>query len=212
MNDYLSQEQGLSVPASTFLVFWFGVGSAGGGILGGVLGSKAMRINRVYLPLFMALTTFLGIFPFLGLIDLKLNGPSLLAIFLSFMGGLTANLPSVNVRPCLLNVNPPETRGATMTAANLMINVARGFGPSLIILGQIVFGVDRQYSFNFTLIVFWTITTFLLLILAKTLPEDQDAMDAELARYAESKISADQGENANLLNDGSHFFDDDATL
>jgi hypothetical protein len=52
----------------------------------------------------------------------------------------------------------------------------------------------------------------LLLILAKTLPEDQDAMDAELARYAESKISADQGENANLLNDDSHFFDDDATL
>jgi hypothetical protein len=37
-----------------------------------------------------------------------------------------------------------------MTAANLMINVARGFGPSLIILGQTVFGVDRQYSFNFT--------------------------------------------------------------
>ena len=62
------------------------------------------------------------------------------------------------------------------------------------------------------LIVFWTITTFLLLILAKTLPEDQDAMDAELARYAESKISADQGEHANLLNDDSHFFDDDATL
>jgi predicted MFS family arabinose efflux permease len=75
LNDYLSLEQGLSIPASTFLVFWFGVGSAGGGILGGVLGSKAMRMNRVYLPLFMALTTFWGIFPFWGLIDLKLNRP-----------------------------------------------------------------------------------------------------------------------------------------
>ena len=149
LNDYLSQEQGLTVPASTFLVFWFGIGSAVGGIWGGMLGSKAMRMNRVFLPLFMAATTLAGIFPFLGLLDMNLKGHTLLAVFLSFMGGMVANLASVNVRPCLLNVNPPEARGATMTAANLMINVARGFGPSLIIMGQTFFGVDRQYSFNF---------------------------------------------------------------
>ena len=37
-------------------------------------------------------------------------------------------------------------------------------------------------------------------------------MDAELARYAEAKISADQGKNTNIINDDSQFVDDDETL
>lgn len=189
LNDYFSQEQGMSVTASTVLILWFGFGCASGGIIGGAIGTQMMRINRAMLPLFMAFSTILGILPFMGLLDLKLNGASLLAIFLAFVAPLIANLPSVNVRPCILNVNPPETRGAAMTAANMMVNVARGFGPSLVTLSQRFFGASRQYSFNLALIVFWSITTVLLMILAKTLPHDQDAMDAELERYAASKIS-----------------------
>lgn len=81
-----------------------------------------------------------------------------------------------------------------MTAANLMINVARGAGPSLVTLSQRGLGVSRQYSFNLTIITFWSITTVLLVILAKTLPSDQEKMDAELARYAKSRINS----NTNL--------------
>jgi translation initiation factor 4G len=148
LNDYLSQEQGLSVPEATFLVFYFGIGSAVGGILGGYLGTIASGISRLSLPLFMALSTFVGIFPFLGLLDLNLRRWPILALMLSFTGGCIANLPAVNVRPCLLNVNPPETRAAAMTTANIMIQIARGSGPSLIILLQRLHGVTRQYSFN----------------------------------------------------------------
>ena len=190
LNDYFSQEQGMSVRASTILILWFGLGCAAGGIFGGMIGTKMLKINRALLPLFMAFSTVLGIFPFLGLLDLKLSGASLMAIFLAFLAPCIANLPSVNVRPCILNVNPPETRGAAMTAANMMVNVARGFGPSLVTLSQRYLGASRQYSFNLSLIVFWSITTVLLVILAKTLPHDQDAMDAELERYAASKISS----------------------
>jgi len=189
LNDFLSQEQGLSVREATFLVFWFGVGSASGGVLGGYLGSQVTRINRSFLPLFMALSTFLGIFPFLGLLDLDLDTWPIISVVFAFSGGCIANLPSVNIRPCLLNVNPPETRGAAMTAANLMINVARGAGPSLITFAQTLWGVSRQFSFNISLVVFWSITSILLVLLAKTLPEDQDAMDTELARYAQTKIN-----------------------
>lgn len=178
----------MSVAASTILIVWFGLGCAAGGIIGGTIGTKLIRINRSFLPLFMSFSTAVGILPFLGLLDLKLHGASLLAIFLAFVGPCIANLPSVNVRPCLLNVNPPETRGAAMTAANLMVNVGRGAGPSIVTLSQQFFDATRQYSFNLSLIVFWSITTLLLAILAKTLPHDQDAMDAELERYAESKI------------------------
>lgn len=189
LNDYLSQEKGLSVPAATILVLWFGLGAASGGIAGGFLGMQAMRINRAMLPILMAAATFVGIFPFLGLLDFEFHSANLLGAVLGYSGGFIANLPSVNVRPCLINVNPPETRGAAMTAANLIISVARGLGPLLITLSQAMFGVTRQYSFNMVLIIFWSITTVLLLILAKTFPTDQDAMDAELARYVDSMIN-----------------------
>jgi len=219
LNDYLSQEQGLSVPKSTLLILWFGLGCAAGGVIGGLCGSWCMRINRTLLPLFMAATTLLGTFPFLGLLDLDLNKDGIqVCILLSFVGGLIANLPSVNVRPCLLNVNPPETRGAAMTAANLMINVARGAGPSLITISQKIFGVTRQYSFNITLIVFWSITTLLLIILANTLPYDQDQMESELARYAKTKTdrsryNKDHHHNHNNNNNNSATeFDEAARL
>ena len=36
--------------------------------------------------------------------------------------------------------------------------------------------------------MFWSITTLLLLILAKTLPDDQDNMEKELAKYVEGQL------------------------
>ncbi len=38
--------------------------------------------------------------------------------------------------------------------------------------------------------MFWSVTTLLLLILAKTLPDDQDKMEKELAKYVESKLNS----------------------
>ena len=159
LNDYLSQERGFSVPDATYLVFVFGLGCAAGGVLGGWWGQIFMRRNRSYLPLFMALTTFLGIFPFLALLNGSFtNAHGFDAVFFSFMGGLVASLPSVNVRPCIINVNPPETRGAALTAANLIICLARGAGPSCITLMGIIWGVNRQFSFNVTVRMFCVCT------------------------------------------------------
>jgi translation initiation factor 4G len=151
LNDYLSQERGFSVPDATYLVAVFGVGCAVGGILGGYWGGIVQSWNRSYLPLFMALTTLLGIFPFLGLLNGTFrNAHGLLAVGYSFLGGSIASLPSVCVRPCLINVNPPETRGAALTAANLIIQLARGAGPSCITLLGAILKLDRQFSFNVT--------------------------------------------------------------
>jgi predicted MFS family arabinose efflux permease len=151
LNDFLSQERNFSVPDATFLVFLFGLGCAVGGVLGGYLGQKAQAINRSYLPLFMSATTLLGILPFLGLLNSNFSsarGPR--AVFFSISGGIIASLPAVNVRPVLINVNPPETRGASLTAANLLINLGRGFGPSCITLMGTIWHVDRKFAFNVT--------------------------------------------------------------
>lgn len=190
LNDYLSQERGFSVPDATFIVLVFGVGSAVGGVLGGYLGAKIQGIKRSYLPVFMSVTTLLGALPFIGLLNgHTTNAHGYWAEMYSFMGGCLASMPAVNVRPCLINVNPPETRGASLTAANLIINVARGVGPSCITLLGSSFSLSRQSSFNITLLAFWAISAVQLACLAKTLPQDQDNMEAELARYAASALA-----------------------
>jgi len=188
LNDYLSQEQSMSVPDATMLVLWFGIGCALGGILGGYLGQLTMTMDRSYLPLFMAASTFLGMFPFLALLNGPFHTAGILPCFYALVGGCVANLPSVNMRPCIINVNAPEVRGASLNASNIAINLARGAGPSCITIMSAIWGVSRQFSFNVTIIVFWTISAAMLGFLAKTLPHDQDAMETELARYAETAL------------------------
>jgi len=192
LNDYLSQEKGFTVPEATFMVMLFGVGCAIGGIAGGYFGQLFMSRNRSYLPLYMAASTFLGIFPFLGLLNSEFpNHHGYQAKIYSILGGCIASLPSVNVRPCILNVNPPETRGAALTAANLLVTLGRGMGPSCIVVMGSVFQASRQLSINVTLAGFWTISAIQLVFLSKTLPRDQDAMEEELARYAASAQGQD---------------------
>lgn len=199
LNDYLSQERGFSVPAATYLVFLFGLGCAVGGVLGGYWGQLVQRKDRRLLPLFMAFTTEFGILPFLGMLNVKIpRAHGTLGVVFAFGSGLVASLPSVNVRPCLINVNPPETRGAALTAANLLINLGRGVGPSCVtLLG--LYNVTRQNALNLTLTTFWTISAVQLIMLAKTLPRDQDAMEAELAQYAASAIKERQGNGLHQL-------------
>ena len=192
LNDYLSQEQSMSVPDATMLVLWFGIGCALGGILGGYLGQLTMNMDRKYLPYFMAASTFLGMFPFLALLNGPFHTAGILPCFYALLGGCVANLPSVNMRPCIINVNAPQVRGASLNASNIAINLARGAGPSCITLMGAIWGVSRRFSFNVTLIVFWTISAVMLGFLAQTLPRDQDAMETELARYAETALEKDE--------------------
>ena len=100
------------------------------------------------MPVFMSISTFLGIFPFLWVLNATYASASIIPCFFSFLSGCVASLPSVNVRPALINVNPPESRGATLTAANLIINTARGVGPSFV-TAIIAFGYTREDAFNF---------------------------------------------------------------
>lgn len=209
LNDFLSQEKGFSVPDATFMVMLFGVGCAIGGICGGYIGQVCQKHNRHLLPLFMAVATFCGILPFLGLLNSEFaNKHGYKAMGYSILGGCIASLPSVNVRPCILNVNPPETRGAALTAANLLVAIGRGIGPCCITLMGTIFSISRKSAFNFTLSLFWTVTAILLLFLVKTLPEDQDLMEEGLARYAEelskqrSEFELIHGSTANQGHDG----------
>jgi len=188
LNDYLSQEQGLSVRSATFLVCVYGVGCAVGGILGGYLGGYFAQQKETYLPIFMGTTTIIGVIPYLGMLDITLKGhrSNFIPIALAFFAGMIESLPSVNIRPCLISVNPPEVRGAALTTANLIINLARGVGPVFMTKICAHFDVLRKASMNFILIFFWIIAGIQLFLLAFTLPQDKDRMEKELTRYANS--------------------------
>lgn len=211
LNDFLSQEKGFSVPDATLLVMVFGIGCGIGGIAGGYIGQLCLQKNRKYLPYFMAVTTALGILPFIALLETNFEndaGVGYLAMTYSLLGGCIASLPSVNVRPCIINVNPPETRGAALTASNLLITLGRGIGPSCITLMGTIAKLSRQTAFNWTLTVFWVITAIQLLFLAQTFPKDQDDMEAELAQYAATQTTTAASISTESL-DTKHFEDDD---
>ena len=161
LNDFLGQERGLTVPDATGLVAVFGGGCAVGGVVGGFLGQSLSSGSgnsgngdpRRRLPLFMSIATLIGILPFLALLDDPsyhgYDRPSLWKPYLyAFFAGCISSLPSVNVRPCLINVNPPELRGAALTAANLIINLARGAGPTFLTTMMGVWNIDRTYGLN----------------------------------------------------------------
>lgn len=211
-NDYLSQEQNLSVPQATYIVALFGVGSAIGAIYGGIIGAKLYAKDRRLLPFFMSLSTFVGTFPFLGFLDIPISGIRFLVSLSAIVAGIIINLQSVNVRPCLINVNPPETRGATLTAANLLINLGRGIGPSTITMGKSIWGLSRQFSFNLSLIIFNTLSSVLLIILMFTLPNDQDAMDAELEQYAKKMVDKAQNDYSSTTSYQSDYDDSESII
>jgi translation initiation factor 4G len=235
LNDFLSQEKGLTVSDATFVVAVFGFGAAAGGIFGGYLGGLANQANRSYLPLFMALTTYLGILPFLALLnDPTYTQANWKPCLYAFAGGCLASMPSVNVRPCIINCNPPEIRGAALTAANLVINSARGTGVSSFCSVSIMrrsfgkrcspvlspytltsqaffltsmmrmWGVDRQSGFNVLIIIFWSLTAIQLAVLAKTLPADEEQMLTDLLTYADSKIALANGYGSVSLDEDNH--------
>mmetsp|Transcript_23529 Transcript_23529/g.53699 ORF Transcript_23529/g.53699 Transcript_23529/m.53699 type:complete len:740 (-) Transcript_23529:722-2941(-) len=189
LNDYLSQERHLSVADATYLVGIFGAGCAAGGIGGGYLGQLCYEFDKRFLIIFMSITTFLGILPMLALINHEFSHASLVPCIYAFFGGCIANLPSVNVRPLIINVNPPEIRGAALTAANLLISLARGIGPSFMTSLVGVFKADRQESFNILIISFWVITALLLIALVWTVPADQRKMEEGLREYVILKTS-----------------------
>ena len=146
---------------SSIRVLWYGIGCAGGGILGGYWGQLLQAKNRMYLPVFMASTTFLAIVPFAILLNTSFtNAHTIGAMVLATSAGFTLSLPSVCVRPCLLNVNPPETRSAALTAATLFTNIGKGFGPSCVTLLISLFHVDRHFAMNLTVRNYRFVSTF----------------------------------------------------
>jgi predicted MFS family arabinose efflux permease len=73
LNDYLSQDKGLTVKQATFIVLLFGIGAAVGGLVGGVSGQRVYNRDTRLLPIFIGLCQIVAVFPMCYMINMDLG-------------------------------------------------------------------------------------------------------------------------------------------
>jgi predicted MFS family arabinose efflux permease len=93
----------------------------------------AYKRSKVLLPVIMSASTILGTLPMFVIINAKYTTATtiLLIVPCTLLAGVLANINGTNVRPLLLNVNLPETRGAIVSVTNLVANLGKGIGPTI---------------------------------------------------------------------------------
>jgi len=183
LNDFLSQEKGLSIEKATLVVGMFGVGAALGSISGGVWGQRIQNHSYLYLSLVMGISVIGGVIPLMYIINTDFSSTSFCTVTVcTLLSGFLASMNGANIRALLLNVNLPEARGTVMSVANLVSNFGRGIGP-LLAYWLISLAGGRQGAINWAL-SFWGITGMILLAMAFTLEEDIHHVETQLEKIA----------------------------
>ena len=178
--DYLAQDRGMGVAAATNVVVVFGAGSVVGSIAGGTGGQWLYNRTPGALAVLMALTTSLGCFPLLYVVNAKpLVAPSGWA----FLGGVLTCVTGTNVRAVLIGVNAPETRGTVFAIFNLMDGLGKGLGPAAV--ASMIATRGRTYAFNVSLCM-WLLCGALLAGIAATLAHDERVLHQTLARASQA--------------------------
>eukprot|EP00283_Hemiselmis_rufescens_P004351 CAMPEP_0173430740 /NCGR_PEP_ID=MMETSP1357-20121228/9089_1 /TAXON_ID=77926 /ORGANISM="Hemiselmis rufescens, Strain PCC563" /LENGTH=239 /DNA_ID=CAMNT_0014395127 /DNA_START=356 /DNA_END=1072 /DNA_ORIENTATION=+ len=156
LNDFLTQDKGLTVQASTLVLTALNVGGCFGAFFGGVWGQMCYNWRRHSITLLMGGSTLLGIFPIVYLVTLAEPLPPLWAIcVVAFLGGFIGYITGPNVRAILLNVNAPETRGTAFAVYNLMDHLGTGLGPGILVLFMSATGDDRKSAFISAVVAGW---------------------------------------------------------
>ena len=176
LNDFMSQQRGLTVPQATSLLVVFGMGSVLGGLVGGIWGQWLYNRDARYQPLLMGFSTGLGAAPLIWL----LNAPTqAMGIYLPlfFFTGLLVSITGANVRAVLLNVTAPEVRGVAFSVFNLMDDVGKGMGPAIISAFLVHFGRQRTFSYA---VLPWILCGTLLCAMAFTVRLDEARVQRRL--------------------------------
>ena len=115
LNDHL-QSKGLSKRAATLLVLTFGSGGLLGAVIAGVAGQRLYIWRKGALPMFTGVAVWLGMPTLFALVnsDALLAQPAALLLPVLFLGGAVASIASVVIRPLIMNVNMPESRGIAL--------------------------------------------------------------------------------------------------
>jgi len=192
MVTFYTMQKHVSIALATKLSLVIGVGMILGGFVGGLVGDRLHRRSRRYLPLLCGYTTLAGLLFFFAMIHYPfpdqpsagdMTGPLLVGVVAGFLITITSS----NIRAIVLNVNPPENRGAMMSIFTLTDSLGKGAGPYLGGLMIVSLGYIRTMDLS-TLCWIPCALVFLFLI-APQYPKDAAALEhlmTERAREMET--------------------------
>jgi len=140
---YYAVEKGVKIADATNLSILVGLGMIVGGFFGGMSGNWLHRKKKSYLPIYCGITTILGMGMFYVMIHYPMVSDPTISDMIGPMvtgsiAGFFITITSSNIRAIVLNVNPPENRGAMMSLFTLTDSIGKGIGP---VFGGVLIGV-----------------------------------------------------------------------
>jgi len=196
MVTFYTMDKHVSIAMATNLFLLVGVGMILGGFFGGIIGDRLHRRSKKYMPLLCGYTTLAGLVLFLAMIHypvpdhptaFDLAGPLLIGV----IGGFFITVTSSNIRAIVLNVNPPENRGAMMSLFTLTDSIGKGVGPYL--GGLLIVASGYILTMDLATLCWIPCALIFLFLLTPQYPRDAAGLDqlmAERAREMEKGRSA----------------------
>lgn len=181
LTKFLIENKSLSIANATTVFLIFGIGMVIGTLIGGKWGEVVFRKNPKQLPIFCAVTTFIGMG--LTIIVILFAPPQLILLsVLGFMAAGFAAMTGPNMRTMLLDTNTPENRGPIFSIFNLTDSLGTGLGRYVAGQLSVLFGLAASLSISAG---FWTICGITLLLSASVFPADIERLHISLKKIAE---------------------------
>ena len=155
LNDYLSQDCGMSVQTATATILVFGVGNFLGILVGGIGGDYLHKRDVRYPALLSGIMAILGCVPLWVLINTTSvdegRGMTIWAIvrtgITSLLAGFGSGVTGPIVKATLQNVTLPNARGQAFALLNTFDDFGRGLGPVFVASLIVALG-GRRIAFN----------------------------------------------------------------
>jgi predicted MFS family arabinose efflux permease len=197
LNDFLSENRGMSVEGATVVVLCFGIGNFFGMVLGGAGGRYLYRTNPRYPPLFGGIMAIMGCIPFWFLLnDIDSNSHFLTIGTITVLAGIGSGATGPIVKATLQNVTLPTTRGQSFAMYTLFDDFGRGLGPVFVSILIVNLG-GRTPAFNIGTLG-WIVCGVLNACMFFTVAKDETKVQATLAASLTSGTHPDAGNDEDL--------------
>jgi predicted MFS family arabinose efflux permease len=166
--DFLHKDLGYSVKASTGVMAIFGISGLACALIGSGIGQSIYNRHRKNLPAFVALCIAAGAVPMILLALVGGNG--FFTLILACWGGIAATA-GPNFKGMLMNANSAVERATVFAMFNLVDNLGKGLGPSVLVMLTWIFGGSRRIAFAIAFGL-WFVSAWIALKLEDCLSDD----------------------------------------
>jgi predicted MFS family arabinose efflux permease len=151
----------------------FGISGLCSSLIGSAVGQSIYNRNRSKLPSFVAACIAFAATPMLTLV--LSPGSVFWTIPLAMLGGVAA-CAGPNLKGMLMNANPSTDRGTVFALFNLIDNMGKGIGPSVLVSITWISGGNRRIAFAVAFSL-WFVGAWIANQLSKCLNEDTLAVE-----------------------------------